>query len=95
MSNRGDRAFLFDIKEAIDRIEEYIKGIVYEQLLENKEKQDAVVRNLEVIGEAVKRLSKALREKYRDVKWKEIAGLRDKMIPLPIVKTKIGLVFGG
>lgn len=80
MSKRTDKEFLLDIKEAINRIEKYIIGITYEQFLEKTEKQDAVVRNLEIIGEAVKHLTNDLKSKYKDVEWKEIAGMRDKII---------------
>uniref|UniRef100_A0A7C6EFF2 DUF86 domain-containing protein n=1 Tax=candidate division WOR-3 bacterium TaxID=2052148 RepID=A0A7C6EFF2_UNCW3 len=80
MFKRGDREFLCDIKEAIERIENYIGDIEYEEFLREIKTQDAVVRNLEIIGEAVKNLSATLKKKYRDIEWKEIAGMRDKII---------------
>ena len=46
----------------------------------NTQAQDAVVRNLSIIGEAVKNLSTEFREKHRDVEWAKIAGLRDKLV---------------
>ncbi|MCM8787927.1 MAG: DUF86 domain-containing protein [Candidatus Omnitrophica bacterium] len=52
----------------------------YEQLLKGTKTQDAVVRNIEIIGEAVKNLSKSLRDKYKEIEWKKISGLRDKVI---------------
>lgn len=54
MSKRGNIEFLSDIKEAIKRIEDYIENINYETFLQDIKTQDAVVRNLEIIGEATK-----------------------------------------
>ena len=56
MSERGDAEFLGDIKEAAARIEIYIEEMNYEQFLEDIKTQDAVVRNLEIIGEAAKNI---------------------------------------
>lgn len=80
MYKRSNKEFLLDINEAINRIEKYITGINYEQFLEKTEKQDAVIRNLEIIGEAVKNLTNDFKSKYKDIEWKEIAGMRDKII---------------
>jgi uncharacterized protein with HEPN domain len=70
-------AFLNDILEAISRVETYTEGTTLDEFSGNQMMQDAVVRNLEIIGEAVKRLPDALRKKYPDIEWKKIAGLRD------------------
>ncbi|MBI4008142.1 MAG: DUF86 domain-containing protein [Planctomycetes bacterium] len=80
MSKRGDREFLCDIKEAIERIKKYIGKIDYEGFLKDFKTQDAVVRNLEIIGEAVKNLSNTLKKRHSDIEWKDIAGMRDKII---------------
>lgn len=80
MSKRTDKEFLLDIQEAIRRIELYIKGLNYQDFLKKIETQDAVLRNLEIIGEAVKNITPDLKKKYRDIQWKEIAGMRDKII---------------
>lgn len=80
MSKRMDKEFLLDIQEAIRRIEIYTKGLKYKDFLEKIETQDAVLRNLEIIGEAVKNLSLNLKKKYQDVPWKDIARMRDKII---------------
>ncbi|MEO0231559.1 MAG: DUF86 domain-containing protein [candidate division WOR-3 bacterium] len=80
MSKRMDKEFLLDIQEAIRRIELYTKGLKYEDFLQRIETQDAVLRNLEIIGEAVKNLSLNLKKKYQDIPWKDIARMRDKII---------------
>jgi len=80
MSKRGSSEFLKDIVEAIERIENYTKELDYEKFLQDTKTQDAVVRNIEIIGEAVKNLSKDLRERHKEVDWKDIAGIRDKII---------------
>lgn len=80
MSKRGNVPALKDILEAIGRIERYVGTMTLEEFLENTEKQDAVVRNLEIIGEAVKNISAEFRRKHKDVEWSQIAGFRDKLI---------------
>ena len=80
MPKRGDKEFLLDIIEAIKRIEIYTKKLGYQDFLQKIETQDAVVRNFEIIGEAVKNISKYLKTKNNNIQWKEIAGMRDKVI---------------
>jgi uncharacterized protein with HEPN domain len=80
MSDRGDIEFLRDIKEAINRIDSYTSGIEYKEFQKDSKTQDAVVRNLEVIGEATKNISKEFKKKYPDIPWKQMAGTRDKVI---------------
>ncbi len=80
MSKRGDKEFLKDIREAIDRIENFTTGMDFNQFLKDIKTQDAVARNLEIIGEAVKNLSKDLIKEHKEVEWKNIAGMRDKII---------------
>ncbi len=80
MSKRGDNEFLSDIHEAIRRIEIYTKGIDYENFLEDIKTQDSVIRNLEIIGEAVKNISDDFKDKHPQILWKDWAGVRDKLI---------------
>jgi uncharacterized protein with HEPN domain len=80
MSNRTDRDFLSDIQEAIHRIATYVAGMSYETFVADIKTQDAVVRNLEIIGEATKNLSEQLLRKYPDIPWKSMAGVRDRLI---------------
>ena len=80
MSKRGDFELLCDIKEAIRRISVYTDKLIYDEFMQNNKTQDAVVRNLEIIGEATKNLSIALKRKRHDIPWKEMAGLRDRLV---------------
>ena len=80
MSKRGSLELLNDIKEAIRRIEVYIKEISYEEFLKDIKTQDAVVRNLEIIGEATKNISDDLKKDYTQIPWKKLTGIRDRLI---------------
>jgi len=80
MSKRGDRESVSDIKEAIKRICNYTNKISYAKFLKDEKTQDAVVRNLQIIGEAAKNISISFKEKHTDIEWKNIAGLRDKVV---------------
>ncbi len=80
MSKRGDIELLSDIQEAIKRIFEYRGHMSYEQFMEDLKTQDAIVRNMEIVGEAVKGLSDELKGKYPQVSWSELAKVRDKLI---------------
>ena len=72
--------FLEHIQESIHLIHEYLGSIPKEKFLNSIDVQDKIVRRLEIIGEAVKNLPNDLREKYNTIPWKDIAGLRDKLI---------------
>src|SRR4051794_32008601 len=80
MSSRADRDLLGDILEALRRADIYVAGQSYEQFLADTKTQDAVIRTLEIIGEATKRVSPGLRERYPEIPWKNMAGVRDKLI---------------
>jgi len=80
MSKRGNKELIKDIQEAIDRIEDYTKDMNFNQFLQDAKTQDAVVHNIEIIGEAVKNLSNDIKEKHKEVGWKDIAGMRDKIV---------------
>jgi uncharacterized protein with HEPN domain len=77
---RRDKDFLGDIQEAMEAVAFYTKGMTFRKFLDDRKTQDAVVRNFEVMGEAAKNISPFFKGKYPDVPWREIAGLRDKLI---------------
>lgn len=76
---KDDRIYLAHIRDAIQRIEAFT-SVGEDQFYSDLMVQDAVIRNLEVIGEAVKGLSEAIREANADVPWKQVAGMRDVLI---------------
>jgi uncharacterized protein with HEPN domain len=71
--------YLKHIIDAITWIEEYTKIISRENFMKNHLVQDGVIRQIEIIGEATKRLSDELKAKYTDIPWKDMAGMRDKL----------------
>lgn len=78
--NRSADILLSEILEAIRLLNQYTEGLTYSEFASDVEKQDAVVRRLEIIGEAVKGLPDEFRAKHADVPWRDIAGARDIMI---------------
>jgi len=77
---KKDKAYLKHILDTISKVEKFTEGVTKEGFFENVEKQYAVLRGLEIIGEATKNLSRELKTKHREVPWKDIAGMRDKLI---------------
>jgi uncharacterized protein with HEPN domain len=80
MSERSDMDFLGDIQEGLRRIKAYTAAMTYQAFLADIKTQDAVIRNLEIMGEATKSLSAELRAKYAGVPWRGMAGVRDRLI---------------
>lgn len=74
------KVYLDDILDSIEKIEEYTRGVDFEKFDSNSELQDAVVRRLEIIGEAVKNLPTETKNEHREIPWKQIAGMRDILI---------------
>ncbi len=87
-----DGLYLEHILLAIEQIEEYISEIDEEKFKKNRLIQDGVVRQLEIIGEAVKKLSEVYRASKPEIPWKDIAGMRDKLIH-SYFGVEIGLVW--
>lgn len=77
---RDFKVYLDDIVTAIQKIEKYVKNYSFERFMFDEEKIDAVVRNLEIIGEAAKNIPAEIRVNQSDIEWKKIAGLRDILI---------------
>lgn len=80
MSKRGIKLYLEDIKESIRKIEKYTRGVNFNKFSRDEKLIDAVVRNLSIIGEAVRNIPKEVKDKNTDVAWKEIKGMRNKVV---------------
>jgi len=80
MSERRNRNYIEDICAAIARIERYTTSMSREQFEEDDRTQDAVIRNLEIVGEAAKNVSALTRRANRHIPWKDLAGVCDKLI---------------
>ena len=80
MSKRDSVLFLYDILECIEKIERYISGITYEDFERDERTIDAVLRNLEVIGEAARNIPLEIRNRYYDIPWRKIVALRNVVI---------------
>jgi uncharacterized protein with HEPN domain len=77
---RRDKEYLADLVEAVQRIIDYTVELTYEEFLADRKTQDAVLRNLQVIGEAVKKLSPHVKQAHPHLPWKQMAGMRDKVV---------------
>ena len=80
MSERGDLAFINHILDSINAVIEFSAGIKEDELISNRLRRSAIIREIEVIGEAAKNLSLDLKNIYNNISWKEIIGSRDRII---------------
>ena len=80
MRGRDYRDYLQDILDSINDIENFVRGMGFEEFKRDRKTINAVVRSIEVIGEASKKIPRSLKAKYRGVPWREMAGIRDKLI---------------
>ena len=78
--NRDFKLFLDDIVDALIKIEDYTQGLDLEKFSQDNKTVDAVIRNFEILGEATKQVPENIRSKYSAVPWKEMAGMRDKLV---------------
>ena len=74
---RDYRVYLDDIIESIELIQKYTADVTEDEFRKSVEIQDAVIRRLEIIGEAVKHIPSEMKKKYPDIPWKKITGARD------------------
>jgi uncharacterized protein with HEPN domain len=77
---RDHRLYLDDIREAIRAIREYTKGLTFESFSADRKTVDAVIRNLEIIGEAARNLPEEFKAISGDIEWRKIVGLRNLLI---------------
>lgn len=75
--SRSLRLYFEDILSSCDKILRYTKGMDYDQFINDELRFDAVLRNLQIIGEAIKQVPVETRNRYPTVEWRKIAGLRD------------------
>ncbi len=74
------KIYLRDIDTSIESIEKFIQGMTFDQFLNDDKTSSAVIRKFEIIGEASKSIPEELKKKYPQIPWKDIAGMRDKLI---------------
>jgi len=79
MSKRDWKLLLMDILECINKIEKYVEAQNYEQFMEDEKTKDAVVRELEIIGEAANQVPKEIQRKFISVPWAQIIAMRNRM----------------
>jgi len=80
MKRRDYRDYIKDILDSINDIENFIRGMSFENFKRDRKTINAVVRSVEVIGEATKKIPKTLKDKHKEVPWKKMSGMRDKLI---------------
>jgi len=77
---KDPKIYLEHILQCIEQIEEYVEGITKKQFLKSVQLQDSVIRRIEIMGEAAKNIPRQVKDRYPDIAWKEIAGMRDILI---------------
>lgn len=80
MSKRDTALFILDILDSLEKIKDYTLGITFDDFAHNNEKIDAVVRNLEIIGEAARNISIDIKNKYPDIPWEKMVTMRNKVL---------------
>ena len=80
MSKREVKLYLTDIVESIGKIESYSKDLAFVDFVKDMMTIDAIVRNLSIIGEAVKNIPDEMKKRYSAISWHEITGMRNKVV---------------
>ena len=77
---KDQTVYLRHIIESIEQIENYTHDLIESEFMDLKEAQDAVLRRLEIIGEAVKNISSEFKDRYPNIPWRQMAGMRNALI---------------
>jgi len=77
---RDYKLYIKDILDCIEKIEEFVRGMSFDEFVKDDKTNSAVVRKLEIIGEATKSIPNSISEKYEEIPWKDMAKMRDKII---------------
>ena len=77
---RDCRVYLRDVLQAFRNVRQFIEGLSYETFISDRKTMSAVIRELEIAGEAAKQLPISVRKKYPQIPWSDMAGMRDKLI---------------
>lgn len=80
MYKRDFIVFLEDAINSIEKIEKYLQNIEFEDFCKNEMMVDAVIRNLEVLGEAIRNVPQEIKDRYPEIEWKEAIGFRNILI---------------
>jgi uncharacterized protein with HEPN domain len=80
LKKRDYGLYLEDILKAINSIEDFVRDLTFNEFSKDKKTVDAVIRNLEIIGEASKHIPSDIRGKHREIPWKSMSGMRDIVI---------------
>jgi len=80
MRKRDYRDYLKDIIDSIEDTKSFTENMTFEDFAKDRKTINAVIRSIEVIGEAAKKIPKSIRDRYPSIPWKKIAGMRNKMI---------------
>lgn len=93
--SRDELLYLDDIQESCEKVLRFTKGMTYKDFVNDDLRFDAVLRNLEIIGEAVKNISDETRRKYPQIKWRKIAGFRNIVAHeyLGLMKRRCGILW--
>lgn len=80
MKKRDFRDYLQDIVDSIQETTDFVRGMTFDAFKKDKKTVNAVLRSIEVLGEATKNLPESVRSQYPEVPWRKMAGMRDKLI---------------
>lgn len=80
MKERDYGSYIEDIVEHMNYAEEFIKDLTFEEFVSDKKTVLSVTKCIEIVGEATKHVPDSIREKYSEIPWKEMAGIRDRLV---------------